>query len=186
MSIAVKEWKDDIIFLRKLIDGPANRSYGIQVGRLAGLPDHVVERAKGILVLLEAGHFDQLEADGEQKDAEAMRAEQEKARQARDRIDTSRPMRQERAELATAEPPRPPQVASPPAPGEPASPAPPSSSPAAAAPQPSTAQLSLFGGGAPSKQEQAVLDELRKVSVGNMTPIEALVMLDRLARELIS
>ena len=83
MSIAVKEWKDDIIFLRKLVDGPANRSYGIQVGRLAGLPERVVERAKGILVLLEAGHFDALEADGELKDPEVFKREKELALAAR-------------------------------------------------------------------------------------------------------
>ena len=45
MSVAVKEWKDSFVFLRKLVEGPANRSYGIQVGRLAGLPAEVVERA---------------------------------------------------------------------------------------------------------------------------------------------
>ena len=83
MSIAVKEWKDDIIFLRKLVDGPANRSYGIQVGRLAGLPDGVVERAKGILELLEAGHFEQLEAIGEAKAAERRAAEAAAAEAAR-------------------------------------------------------------------------------------------------------
>ncbi len=58
-NIAVKEWNDDIIFLRKLVPGPANRSYGIQVGRLAGLPDHVVDRAKEILANLEAASHDE-------------------------------------------------------------------------------------------------------------------------------
>lgn len=57
-SIAVKEWQDDIIFLRKLVTGPANRSYGIQVGRLAGLPDPVVARAKEILANLEQTSHD--------------------------------------------------------------------------------------------------------------------------------
>ncbi len=59
MSIAVKEWQDDIIFLRKLVEGQANRSYGVQVGRLAGLPLPVVERAKQVLENLEAGQFDE-------------------------------------------------------------------------------------------------------------------------------
>jgi len=59
MSIAVKEWNDDIIFLRKLVDGQANRSYGIQVGRLAGLPEAVVGRAKQVLENLEAGRLDE-------------------------------------------------------------------------------------------------------------------------------
>lgn len=52
-SIAVKEHKGEIIFLRKLIDGAANRSYGIQVARLAGIPDEVIERAGQILDTLE-------------------------------------------------------------------------------------------------------------------------------------
>ncbi len=60
MSIAVKEWNDDIIFLRKLVEGEANRSYGIQVGRLAGLPEPVVARAKEVLANLEAGQFDDM------------------------------------------------------------------------------------------------------------------------------
>ncbi len=60
LSIAVKEWQDDIIFLRKLVDGEANRSYGIQVGKLAGLPEPVVERAKQVLENLEGGQFDDM------------------------------------------------------------------------------------------------------------------------------
>ena len=60
MSIAVKEWQERIIFLRKLVDGRANHSYGIQVGRLAGLPDEVVKRARQILNNLEAGQFDDM------------------------------------------------------------------------------------------------------------------------------
>ena len=48
-SIAVKEWNDEIIFLRKLVEGGTNRSYGIQVARLAGLPAMVIQRAKRIL-----------------------------------------------------------------------------------------------------------------------------------------
>lgn len=52
-NIAVKEWNDDIIFLHKLVEGPANRSYGIQVARLAGVPAPVVDRARAILARLE-------------------------------------------------------------------------------------------------------------------------------------
>ncbi|MBQ9828527.1 MAG: DNA mismatch repair protein MutS [Lachnospiraceae bacterium] len=48
-SIAVKENDDDIIFLRKIMEGPADRSYGIQVAKLAGVPDDVTERAKEVL-----------------------------------------------------------------------------------------------------------------------------------------
>jgi DNA mismatch repair protein MutS len=52
-NIAVKEWNDEIIFLRKLVEGGTNRSYGIQVARLAGIPDKVVARAKEILSRIE-------------------------------------------------------------------------------------------------------------------------------------
>src|SRR6185436_11925160 len=51
--VAAREWKDDIVFLRKILPGRSDRSYGIQVARLAGLPDTVVTRAKEILQGLE-------------------------------------------------------------------------------------------------------------------------------------
>ena len=51
--VAAKEWKDDIIFLRKIVPGRSDRSFGIQVARLAGLPLPVVERARAILTALE-------------------------------------------------------------------------------------------------------------------------------------
>ncbi len=51
--ISVKESGDDIIFLRKIIRGGASRSYGIQVAKLAGIPDPVIIRAKEILKELE-------------------------------------------------------------------------------------------------------------------------------------
>ena len=53
-NIAVKEWNDDIIFLRKLVEGGTNRSYGIQVARLAGIPQKVIRRAKKILSDIES------------------------------------------------------------------------------------------------------------------------------------
>jgi len=52
-SVAVKEWNDDIIFVRQVIRGAADRSYGIHVARLAGLPPSVIDRAKTILEHLE-------------------------------------------------------------------------------------------------------------------------------------
>lgn len=57
-NIAVREWDEQIIFLRKLLKGPANRSYGIQVARLAGVPDSVVQRAQTILHNLEQTELD--------------------------------------------------------------------------------------------------------------------------------
>ena len=52
-NVVVKEWGDEVIFLRKIEKGPADKSYGIQVARLAGLPDNVIEGAKTILEKLE-------------------------------------------------------------------------------------------------------------------------------------
>ena len=52
--VSVKEVGEDIIFLRKIVRGGADKSFGIQVARLAGLPDEVIARAKEILVQLEA------------------------------------------------------------------------------------------------------------------------------------
>jgi len=54
-NVAVKEWNDEIIFLRKIVPGGTDKSYGIHVARLAGLPRKVIERAKDILNALEAG-----------------------------------------------------------------------------------------------------------------------------------
>ncbi|WP_227021241.1 DNA mismatch repair protein MutS [Oceaniferula marina] len=52
-NVAVREWNDDIIFLRKILPGTADKSYGIQVARLAGLPPAIIDRAKDILSHLE-------------------------------------------------------------------------------------------------------------------------------------
>jgi len=52
-NIVVKEWNDEIIFLRKLVEGGTNRSYGIQVARLAGVPGKVLKRARHILAGIE-------------------------------------------------------------------------------------------------------------------------------------
>ena len=52
-NVAVREWNEEIIFLHKILPGPADKSYGIQVARLAGLPKPVLARAKAILSHLE-------------------------------------------------------------------------------------------------------------------------------------
>jgi DNA mismatch repair protein MutS len=52
-SVAVKEWNEQIIFLRKVIEGAADKSYGIQVAKLAGIPREVTDRAREILETLE-------------------------------------------------------------------------------------------------------------------------------------
>ena len=53
LNVAVREWNEQIIFLRKIVPGGADRSYGIQVARLAGLPKEILDRAKEILAHLE-------------------------------------------------------------------------------------------------------------------------------------
>jgi len=63
-TVTVKEWDGDVIFLHEVRKGAADRSYGVQVARLAGLPDAVIERAKTVLHALEAG---EREGGGKQK-----------------------------------------------------------------------------------------------------------------------
>jgi len=53
-TVRVKEWQGDVVFLHEVLPGSADRSYGIQVAKLAGLPPAVVARAKSVLVKLEA------------------------------------------------------------------------------------------------------------------------------------
>ncbi|CAN5220516.1 DNA mismatch repair protein MutS [soil metagenome] len=53
-NVAVREWNDKIVFLRKILPGTADKSYGIQVARLAGLPTPIIQRAKDILANLES------------------------------------------------------------------------------------------------------------------------------------
>jgi DNA mismatch repair protein MutS len=59
-NIAVREWNDRIIFLRKIVPGGTSRSYGIQVARIAGLPGNVLKRAKEILDNLESAELDEV------------------------------------------------------------------------------------------------------------------------------
>jgi len=54
LNVAVREWNEQIIFLRKIIPGGADKSYGIQVARLAGLPKEILDRAKEVLAHLES------------------------------------------------------------------------------------------------------------------------------------
>jgi DNA mismatch repair protein MutS len=62
LNVAVREWNEQIIFLRKIIPGGADKSYGIQVARLAGLPKEVLDRAKEILAHLESSSRAETEA----------------------------------------------------------------------------------------------------------------------------
>ena len=117
LHVAAREWRDGVVFLRKIEAGGSDRSFGIQVARLAGLPAPVVVRAQEILRNLERTEFD---------------------REGRPRI----------ARSETAEPP----------PGR---------------------QLALFSG-----QDEAALDDLRRVDINGMTPVEALAFLAELKKRL--
>ena len=57
LNVAVREWEEQLVFLHKIIAGPADKSYGIHVARLAGVPREVNERAKEILAHLEQDHL---------------------------------------------------------------------------------------------------------------------------------
>jgi DNA mismatch repair protein MutS len=63
-NVAVREWHDQVIFLHKILPGGTDKSYGIQVARLAGLPKEVLERAKEVLANLEEA---ELSAEGKPK-----------------------------------------------------------------------------------------------------------------------
>ena len=56
-TVSVKEWEGDVVFLHEVIRGAADRSYGVQVAKLAGLPETVIKRSKLILEKLEKGHY---------------------------------------------------------------------------------------------------------------------------------
>jgi DNA mismatch repair protein MutS len=59
-TVAIKEWNDQIVFLRRVVEGGADKSYGIQVARLAGLPQAVIQRAKEVLANLEKAEFNEM------------------------------------------------------------------------------------------------------------------------------
>jgi DNA mismatch repair protein MutS len=59
-NVQIKEWNDEIIFLRKIVPGGTDKSYGIQVARLAGLPKKVLDRAHEVLFNLEKSEFDEV------------------------------------------------------------------------------------------------------------------------------
>jgi len=58
-NVAIREHGDDIVFLHKIVEGPADKSYGIHVAKIAGLPRDVVDRASVILAQLESDHIDE-------------------------------------------------------------------------------------------------------------------------------
>jgi DNA mismatch repair protein MutS len=77
-TMAVKEWEDRILFLRRVVPGSADKSYGLHVARLAGIPDEVVQRAEQVLRNLEAKEYD---PQGRPRLAEGGEFERERAAQ---------------------------------------------------------------------------------------------------------
>lgn len=77
-NIAVREWEDEIVFLRKIVEGGADKSYGIHVARLAGMPGEVIQRAKVILANLEA---ETLDVDSKPKFATIKKGKEDKPKQ---------------------------------------------------------------------------------------------------------
>jgi len=61
LNVAVKEWNDEVVFMHRIVAGGADKSYGIHVARLAGIPKSVNERAKDVLAQLEMNHRDSLD-----------------------------------------------------------------------------------------------------------------------------
>jgi DNA mismatch repair protein MutS len=112
--VAVREWQGDIIFLRRIDPGSASKSYGIQVARLAGIPEGVVSRAREILKNLESAEYNEYGL---------------------------------------------PNIAGP-----------------GAAKEISAAQMELFGGRR-SSEEEAVLEEIRRMDPERMSPLDALLRL---------
>ncbi len=114
LNVAVREWGDEIVFVRRIQEGATDRSYGIHVARLAGVPAAVVERARAVLAGMEAKHRD-----------------------------LGREVRF----------------------GD------------AAAPAPRVVQLPLF-----TNEPDPVVEELKKLDPERMTPVEALLAIERLRR----
>ena len=121
--IAVKEKGDDIVFLRKIVKGGADKSYGIQVAKLAGVPDSVIARAKEIVEELSANDITEVARNIS--------------------VDTGSKKKKEKLDEVDL------------------------------------TQMSLFD----TVRDDDIIEELRNVDVGNLTPIEALNKLYELAEQ---
>jgi len=76
LNVAVREWGDEIVFLHQIVEGGTDRSYGIHVARLAGVPKSVLERATQILHELEAGNPDLRPVAGPPRDSREQKQQQ--------------------------------------------------------------------------------------------------------------
>ncbi len=124
-NATVREWNNSVIFLRKIVTGSASRSYGVEVAKMAGIPDSIIERAKSILHDLENkyGSYVSLFMQDAESDSESITTDEQKKSE--------------------------------------------------------TAQLGLF----PSPYE-ILAKELKGVDINNITPLEALNILDRLQKSI--
>ena len=82
-NVVVREWHDKVIFLHKILPGGTDKSYGIQVARLAGLPKEVVARAKEVLANLEES---EISAEGQPKIAERKQKAESENREAKNEV----------------------------------------------------------------------------------------------------
>ena len=73
LTVEVREWGDEVVFLRKVAEGSCDRSYGIHVGRLAGLPDEVISRARAMLSQFESAETGSHHPDGDDSFLESNR-----------------------------------------------------------------------------------------------------------------
>ncbi len=154
LSVSVEEQGEDILFLHRVVEGPADKSYGIHVARLAGFPEPVVRRARVLLEELERdGTKQRIRSKPVQTNLRRPEATSD-SRAARSAL----PGAKEAIALGTDGPDSLSEMASP---QEPAS-------------QPGT-QLTLFRGG-----DDPVVSELRKLDPMNMTPLQALAEIARL------
>jgi DNA mismatch repair protein MutS len=76
LNVAVREWQDHVVFLHQIVEGAADKSYGIHVARLAGVPREVIQRSKDILAQLEEEHLD---AEGRAKIAKPIKIPEKRA-----------------------------------------------------------------------------------------------------------
>jgi len=81
-NATVREWNNSVIFLRKIVPGSASRSYGVEVAKMAGIPDSIIERAKSILHGLENkyGSYVSLFIQNERSDGESATANEQKSK----------------------------------------------------------------------------------------------------------
>ncbi|MDR1491291.1 MAG: DNA mismatch repair protein MutS [Planctomycetaceae bacterium] len=167
LNVAVREWNDEIVFLHKIVPGAADKSYGIHVARLAGVPKDVVKRADEILIHLEDTNGNGISSneyhilDGKNSSADATNDELlPKPNPLRQKLTPQFPDMPEHKNAGVNEK-KPPLLAKQILPGG--------------------LQLSLFG-----FMDHPVLNELRNTNLNELTPLEAFQMITQWQQQLTS